>query len=199
VASNVINKMISLGVLLVLCLSFIGLGTTVVNAWTQPTLAISGDKVTGSPGDTVNIQVKIMNSDSSDVQLTTVDMSIWWNGTPTAISLSGSMVLPSFGETTLYGSFVVPEVVNGTYFVLVTITGKTSTDSSTTTYNMQGGYTVKQSFSGTTGANGINSNSGSISPLLLGGIGVIIVIVLAITLVRSNKKKSRPPQTPPSS
>lgn len=191
------NKMISLAVLLVLCLTFVGLGTTDASAWTPPTLAISGDKVTGSPGDTVNIQVKIMNSFSSDVQLTGVAMSIWWNGTPTAVPISGSMTLVANGETTLYGSFVIPQVANGSYPLFVTVTGKTSTDSSTSSYTLMGSYRVEQSVSGTNGVDGNDSN-GNNSLLLIGmGAILIIVIVLAIVLVRHRKEKSQPPGSPP--
>lgn len=100
--------------------------------------------VTYSPGeayigDAVSFRCTLSNSGSYAVDLSDATLEIDWGSIETERELDGSWSISAGGTTVLTASFVVPDVIAGTYSMNVVLKGKASSDllSQTHTYSCE--------------------------------------------------------------
>lgn len=129
------RKLLSLGLLLMICGAFVTFGTSNAKAnWDDPTASCSLHSAW--VGDTVTANFNVNNGDSDVIIFSSCSFSIdYGGGTKTQVnSMSGTMSMSSHSSTAVSGSFTVPQVSDGTYDIVLKIVGKASGDILSTTY-----------------------------------------------------------------
>jgi len=148
--STIKRKLLTAAILIALFATFLGPCSSNASAdWTGPQLSYSPS--TAWVGDRVNAAFTLTSTDSNTVGLSSCTLRIDWGATTTTVdSMTGTMALTPRGQTTLRCSFVVPQVADGSYNMVLTITGKAAGDWLSTTYR----YTCQLKVTNTTRTTG---------------------------------------------